>query len=121
MSELDPIDPSNALELYLADRGGNLSEATITSHQFLDRISSLNSAPRASNWTQMTLCAPFLSLLVGFLAPNYGGFDAVFKFSNVPATTARRHNFLTALVTKPGSSTFIQDFTAELESASGGS
>ncbi|MDZ7700592.1 MAG: site-specific integrase [Halobacteriales archaeon] len=33
MSELDPIEPGNALKLYLADRGGNLSEATITSHR----------------------------------------------------------------------------------------
>ena len=33
MSDLDPIEPSNALELYLTDRGGNLSEATITSHR----------------------------------------------------------------------------------------
>ena len=33
MAELDPIDPSKALELYLADRGGNLAEATVRSHR----------------------------------------------------------------------------------------
>ena len=33
MSKLDPIDPSKALEPFLADRGGNLADATIRSHR----------------------------------------------------------------------------------------
>lgn len=33
MSELDPIEPRNALQLYLTDRGGNLSGATSTSRR----------------------------------------------------------------------------------------
>ncbi|WP_144905890.1 tyrosine-type recombinase/integrase [Halobellus captivus] len=38
MSELEPIDPSRALELYLEDRSGNLSRGTIISHR--SRLSS---------------------------------------------------------------------------------
>jgi len=38
MTALDPIDPGNALELYLADREGNLSQSTVRSHR--SRISN---------------------------------------------------------------------------------
>lgn len=34
MSALDPIDPSNALELYLADKEGTLARSSIRSHRW---------------------------------------------------------------------------------------
>lgn len=38
MSNLDPIDPNTALELYLADKEGTLSRSSIVSHR--SRISA---------------------------------------------------------------------------------